>query len=37
MPQEYSAFKYLTFVAATGDDPQSIELRYEDENSWLTH
>lgn len=28
--------EYLTYVAATGDDPQSIEMRYEDENIWLT-
>ena len=27
-----SAAEYLTFVAATGDAPQSIEMRYEDEN-----
>ncbi len=31
-----SAAEYLTFVAATGDDPQSFEMRYEDENIWLT-
>lgn len=31
-----SAAEYLTYVAATGDDPQSIEMRYEDENIWLT-
>jgi len=31
-----SAAEYLTFVAATGDTPQSIEMRYEDENIWLT-
>jgi hypothetical protein len=31
-----SAAEYLTFVAATGDNPQSIEMRYEDENIWLT-
>jgi hypothetical protein len=31
-----SAAEYLTFVAATGDVPQSIEMRYEDENIWLT-
>ena len=30
-----SAAEYLTFVAATGDQPQSIEMRYEDENIWL--
>jgi hypothetical protein len=26
----------LTFVAATGDNPQSVEMRYQDENIWLT-
>ena len=31
-----SAAEYLTFVAATGDHPQSVEMRYEDENIWLT-
>ena len=31
-----SAAEYLTFIASTGDDPQSIEIRYEDENIWLT-
>ena len=31
-----SAAEYLTFVAATGDVEQSIEMRYEDENIWLT-
>ncbi|GHT18661.1 hypothetical protein AGMMS4957_01370 [Bacteroidia bacterium] len=31
-----STAEYLTFVAATGDNPQSIEVRYEDENIWLT-
>jgi hypothetical protein len=31
-----SAAEYLTFIAATGDNPQSIEMRYEDENIWLT-
>ena len=31
-----SAVKYLTYVAAVGDDKDSIEVRYEDENIWLT-
>ena len=31
-----SAAEYLTFIAATGDVPQSVEMRYEDENIWLT-
>ncbi len=31
-----SAAEYLTFVAATGENPSRVELRYEDENVWLT-
>ena len=31
-----SAAEYLTFVAATGDRTESMEMRYEDENIWLT-
>jgi hypothetical protein len=31
-----SAAEYLTFIAATGEDEQSVEMRYEDENIWLT-
>ena len=31
-----SAAEYLTFVASTGDSDESIEMRYEDENIWLT-
>ena len=31
-----SAAEYLTYVAAIGDNPESIEVRYEDENIWLT-
>lgn len=31
-----SAAEYLTFVAATGDSTESVEMRYEDENIWLT-
>ena len=31
-----SAAEYLTFIAATGDDEDSIEIRYEDDNIWLT-
>ncbi len=27
--------EYLTCVAATGDNPDSIDVRYEDENIWL--
>jgi hypothetical protein len=28
--------EYLTYIAAIGNDAQSVELRYEDENIWLT-
>lgn len=31
-----SAAEYLTFVSATGDTESAIEMRYEDENIWLT-
>ena len=31
-----SAAEYLTFVASTGDCQDSFEMRYEDENIWLT-
>ena len=31
-----SAAEYLTYVAASGDDEESVEMRYEDENIWLT-
>ena len=31
-----SAAEYLTFVAATGKAQSSVEMRYEDENLWLT-
>lgn len=31
-----SAAEYLTYVAAVGEDADSIEMRYEDENIWLT-
>lgn len=31
-----SAAEYLTFVAATGDRETSVEMRYENENIWLT-
>lgn len=31
-----SAAEYLTFVAANGNDKNSVEVRYEDENIWIT-
>ena len=30
------AAEYLTYVASVGDQQDSIEMRYEDENIWLT-
>ncbi len=35
-PLRSSAAEYLTFVAATGTKADSFEIRYEDENIWLT-
>ena len=31
-----SASEYLTYVSVVGDNANSIEIRYEDENIWLT-
>jgi hypothetical protein len=31
-----SAAEYLTFIAATGGDEHSFEMRYQNENIWLT-
>ncbi|WP_072469485.1 virulence RhuM family protein [Urinicoccus massiliensis] len=31
-----SAAEYLTFIAASGNDQEAIEIRYEDENIWLS-
>ena len=31
-----SAAEYLTYVASVGDQQYSVEMRYEDENIWLT-
>ena len=31
-----SAAEYLTYVASTGEQDSSVEMRYEDENIWLT-
>lgn len=31
-----SAAEYLTYISAVGDTNNSIEIRYEDENIWLT-
>ena len=31
-----SAAEYLTYVASVGEQQDRIEMRYEDENIWLT-
>ncbi len=31
-----SAAEYLTYIASVGDEADSFEVRYEDENIWLT-
>jgi hypothetical protein len=31
-----AAAEYLTFVSTVGEQKNSVELRYEDENIWLT-
>ena len=31
-----SAAEYLTFIASNGESDESVEMRYEDENIWLT-
>ena len=31
-----SAAEYLTYVASVGNQQENIEMRYEDENIWLT-
>ncbi len=31
-----SAAEYLNYIACTGEDEQRIEIRYEDEDVWLT-
>ena len=31
-----SAAEYLTYIASIGNTDESIEIRYEDENIWLT-
>ena len=36
LPIRSSAAEYLTFVASTGESDASFEMRYEDENIWLT-
>ena len=35
-PVRSSAAEYLTYAASIGDQQDSVEMRYEDENIWLT-
>ena len=32
-----SATVYLTYIKAVGDNTDSMEMRYEDKNIWLTY
>lgn len=36
LPVNSSMAQYLTFVASTGWEEQNVEIRYENENIWLT-
>ena len=36
IPIRSSAAEYLTYAASVGDRQDSVEMRYEDENIWLT-
>lgn len=31
-----SAAEYLTYIAANGEEAQAMEIRYENENIWLS-
>ncbi len=31
-----STAEYLTYIASVGDSEEAIEVRYQDENIWLT-
>lgn len=35
-PQKSSAAQFLTYIASTGDGGESFEIRYEDENIWMS-
>nr|WP_027871403.1 RhuM family protein [[Eubacterium] cellulosolvens] len=36
LPITSSAAEYLTYIASTGETSESLEMRYEDENIWMT-
>jgi len=35
-PQKSSAAQFLTYIASTGADGEKYEIRYEDENIWMS-
>lgn len=35
-PQKSSAAQFLTYVASTGTGGEKYEIRYEDENIWMS-
>ena len=35
-PQQSSAAQFLTYIASTGADDEKYEIRYEDENIWMS-
>jgi len=35
-PQKSSAAQFLTYIASTGDGGEKYEIRYEDENIWMS-
>ncbi len=35
-PQKSSAAQFLTYIASTGTDSEKYDIRYEDENIWMT-
>ena len=35
-PQKSSAAQFLTYIASTGASGEKYEIRYEDENIWMS-
>ena len=35
-PQKSSAAQFLTYIASTGESSEKFEIRYEDENIWMS-
>ena len=36
VPQKSSAAQFLTYIASTGESNEKFEIRYEDENIWMS-